>query len=266
MSWQTAPQILLVGLFLNCSTVAAETKPIGKSAGDSDKKSSLTTTAPKAGSKRSEAQPVPTEADRELTQRARNLARDGSFEAALAQVEQLSPALKDSSYYFELKGTVQTLTKDYAKAEMSFAEMLARQPDSYVARFNRAEAIMLQGRYQEAETEFAAVEKERSAVDAPVADLARFKRVACLLAQGNFLAAQLLVPPVQEGKESPALSYSRAMILWVRKDVAGAARVMEEARKQFSPSVDDLYTDTFVELNWGVREASGQFKFGPKFR
>ena len=211
-------------------------------------------------------QPLPTQADRELALRARQLAQDGNTDGALAAVEQLNPALKDTAFYFELKGTVQTLTKHYGKAESSFAEMLVKEPDSYVGRFNRAEAVMLQGRYLEAETEFAAVEKERSNVDPPVADLARFKRVACLLAHGSFLAAQLLVPPVEEGKESPALFYSRAMILWVRKDVPGATRVLEEARKQFSAQVDDLYTDTFVELNWGVREASGQFKFTPRFR
>lgn len=206
------------------------------------------------------------EAMRDTAARARSLAQKGDFENALKVVEEWPKRSSKDAFYYELKGTVQTLAKDYEGAETSFTKMLEQQPTSYVALFNRAETIMLQGRYAKAEAEFEKVEQDRSGVDAPVADLARFKRVACLLAQTKLPAADLLVPPIQENNESPALYYSRAMIRWVRKDIPGATKLLSEARTHFSPDVDNLYTDTFVEFGWGRRDETGQFVFAPKFR
>jgi Flp pilus assembly protein TadD len=208
----------------------------------------------------------PEAVDRESILVARKQAQTGNYAAALKTVEEMGKRSGENAIYFELKGTVQTMAKDYEGAQASFTRMLEIQPDSYVAIFNRAETMMLLGRYAKAESEFAKVEQERSAVEAPVADLARFKRVACLLAQEKLLAATLLVPPVREDGESPALSYSRAMIRWVQKDNAGAKKILQEARTQFSADVDNLYTDTFVELAWGRRNEAGQFIFAPKFR
>ncbi len=204
--------------------------------------------------------------DREVARNATALAQEGKFKEAKELVEEIGKRSGDGAVYFELKGTVLTLEKDYAGAEVSFSKMLERQPNSHVARFNRAETIMLQGRFAEAEKEFALVEEERSAVDAPVSALARFKRVACLLGQRQVMAAALLVPPVREAEEIPAFYYARAMIEWVRKDPQAANKLLSEARSKFPPSVDDLYTDTFVELHWGRRDESGKFSFSPGFR
>lgn len=202
----------------------------------------------------------------EIASKALSSAQGGEVAVAMKLVEELRRGFGETPHYFETKGTVQTLGKDYPGAEASFSKMLELQPDSHVARFNRAETLMLQGRFVRAESEFSIVEKERSEVDAPVADLARFKRVACMLGQEKVMAAELLVPPIKESGESPAVYYSRAMIHWVRKDTAAAIRTLDEARTRFPREVDELYTDTFVELQWGRRDGEGKFSFAPKFR
>ncbi len=201
-----------------------------------------------------------------LIAEAKERATERKLPEALTAVERYRQLKGETDQYFELKGTVLTLCKEYESAEKAFTELLSIAPNSYVGRFNRAETIMLQGRYAKAESEFAVVESERSSIAPPVADLARFKRVACLLAQGKMLEASGLVPPIQETRESPALYYSRAMVAWVKKDAEGANRLLGEAREQFSREVDDLYTDTFVEMRWGTRGANGVFNFGLKFR
>ena len=204
--------------------------------------------------------------DAQLIAEAKERATEGKLAEALDIVERYRQAKGETAQYFELKGTVLTLGKDYEAAEKAFGDLLLRAPDSYVGRFNRAETMMLLGRYAKAESEFAIVERDQSALAPPIADLARFKRVACFLAQGKMLEASGLVPPVKEAKESPALFYSRMMVAWVRKDANEANRLLAEARKNFSREVDDLYTDTFVELRWGTRGMDGQFNFGLKFR
>ena len=197
---------------------------------------------------------------------ATGLAQKGDYAGALKIVDEMLKRSGASALNDELRGTVLTLAKDYPGAEASFSSMLKRAPESYVARFNRAETIMLQHRFTEAEAEFNKVELDRGATDAPVAALAHFKRIACLVGEGKVLQAELLLPPIREGQESPSVYYARAMLKWVRKEPLVAIKLLEDARTRFSPAVDDLYTDTFVELKWGRRDPAGAFVFSPTFR
>jgi predicted Zn-dependent protease len=226
----------------------------------------------------SPAAPVPTEKPPELSpeeaarkqlindsyRRACELAKGGDFDGAFRVVQDFAARAGASDpYYHELRGTVLALKKDYPAAQKAFEQMLAVTPNSHIGRFNRAEMIFLQGHYEEAEKEFAAIEETVGPRDPAVADLCRYKRVLAFLAMGKTSAADLLVPPLREGNESPALSYSRAAQAYVAKNIVKAVQLLEDARVRFPEGVDTLYTDSLVELHWGQRDPQGHFIFKP---
>jgi tetratricopeptide (TPR) repeat protein len=199
--------------------------------------------------------------------RAAALANDGNLAGAQKVVDEFGDAQgRSDPYYDELQGTVLAIAKDYPAAQAAFERMLAKTPNSHIGRFNRAEMIMLQARYDDAEKEFAAVEELASGRDPAVADLCRFKRIMCFLSAGKLTAADLLVPPLQENSESPALCYARAALAWAKHHTTKAVQLLEDAHTRFSEPVENLYTDSLVELRWGQRDETGRFFFKPRLR
>lgn len=194
--------------------------------------------------------------------RATTLAHAGDHVAAGAVVDEVAKRLgpKDA-FVDELRGTVLTLKKDYGAAEASFQAMLEKAPDSHVARFNLAEMMFLQARYDEGERAFAALESTRREADPALADLCRFKRVVSFLAGGRVEEAEALLPRSEKGPSSPAVQYSRAAIRFVKKLPARAAETINHARTEFSRDVENLFVDSFIELNWGSRDSEGKFSF-----
>ena len=89
--------------------------------------------------------------------------------------------------------------------------------------------------------------------------------VVCLLALGVPEKASALLPPAND--DAPSSSYSWSMpdaaVFYARKNFAKADEAVGEARKSFSAEVENLYTDSFVELRWGKRDAEGKFNFTP---
>lgn len=202
---------------------------------------------------------------RDCFHRATALAQASDFAGANKVLSEFAQKHgQEDPYYDELQGTLLAMQKDYPAAQQAFERELAKTPDSFVGRFNRAEMIMLQSHYAVAEREFGAIERLRSPQDPAVADLCRFKRVVCYLCEGDLSAAELLVPPVKEEFESPALYYARATLEFAKKNQETATKMLAEARSHFSLQVEGLYTDCLVEMRWGQREPDGQFAFKPR--
>lgn len=205
---------------------------------------------------------APSSFNRDALQRAAALARAGDHAGAAAVVEEVRTKLGPKDPFVdELRGTVLTLKKDYAAAEVSFRAMLEKAPESHVGRFNLAETLFLQARYDEAERAFAEIESARHEADPALADLCRFKRVVSLLAGGRVDEAEALLPRSEKGPSSPAVQYSRAAIRHVKKLPARAAATINQARAEFSPDVENLFVDSFIELQWGSRDDGGKFAF-----
>ncbi len=199
---------------------------------------------------------------RDALPRATTLARAGDHAGAAAVVDEVQTRLGPKDPFVdELRGTVLTLKKDYVAAEASFRAMLEKAPESHVARFNLAEMLFLQARYDEAERAFAELESARREVDPALADLCRFKRVVSFLAGGRVDEAEALLPRSEKGPSSPAVQYSRAAIRHIKKLPARAAATITQARAEFSPDVENLFVDSFIELQWGSRDDGGKFAF-----
>lgn len=200
--------------------------------------------------------------NRDALGRAATLARAGDHSGAAAVVDVVLARLGPKEPFVdELRGTVLTLKKDYTAAEASFRAMLEKAPESHVGRFNLAEVLFLQTRYDEAERTFAAVESVKRDADPALADLCRFKRVVSFLAGGRVDEAEALLPKAEKGPSSPAVQYSRAAIRHIKKLPARAAETLNHARGEFSPDVENLFVDSFIELRWGTRDDSGKFAF-----
>jgi tetratricopeptide (TPR) repeat protein len=204
----------------------------------------------------------PLAANRLAVRRANELAGAGDFAGALKVVEETVTRLGPKDPFpDELRGTVLARKKDYASAEASFRAMIEKAPESKVGRFNLAEVIFVTGRYGEAEKGFGALETECTGGDPAVADFCRFMRVVCLLAAGEAAHAQALVPDGEGLIVSPFSRYARAALHYASKDWDGAAKEIDAARKDFSPSIESTFVDAFIELGWGDRTSSGPFAF-----
>jgi tetratricopeptide (TPR) repeat protein len=200
--------------------------------------------------------------NRSALEHASQLCRDGDYPAAAKVVEEVEARLGAADpFVYELRGTVLSLQKDYAGAEMEFRRMQERAPASHVARFNIAETVFLQARYDEAERDFAALEATKREPDPALADLCRFKRVVCRLALGNVEEAETLLPRSEKAPSSPAVQYSRAAIRFARNYQARAVETIQQARKEFPEGVENLFVDSFIELRWGHRDEQGKFAF-----
>jgi tetratricopeptide (TPR) repeat protein len=202
---------------------------------------------------------------RDAAARASALASQGNGTAAQSVIDEVRKKLgAQDPFTEELQGTVLTVEKDYPGAEASFRALLQKAPDSPVGQFNLAEVLFVQGRYGEAEKWFASVESARRAADPKVADLCRYKRIVCRLADGASDGAEALLAdagPPPSGPANPAVQYARAAIRFTQRDLSGATEAIGQARAQFSPDVENLYVDSLVELRWGRRAEDGKFEF-----
>lgn len=216
----------------------------------------------------------------ESLEHATQMARAGDFDGAVALAEQLRLRMVASDPFpDELLGSVLTIKKDYVNAEKSYRAMLVKAPNSPIAHFNLAEVIFLQTRYEESEEMFAALEATQSQTDPALADLCRFKRVICLLALRKIQVVEKMMPPPPEKKESstaplneqqevapqsPAVMYSQSAIQFFKGQLADANQTIAIARKQFTPETENLFVDSFIEMEWGGRGAEGTFAFAAK--
>ncbi len=189
---------------------------------------------------------------RNAVEQAANFVRQNNRSGADGVIDSVENKLgADDPFVDELRGTVLTLEKEYTAAEGCFRKMLTKVPDSHIGRFNLAETVFLEARYEEAEHYFATLESSRRDIDPALADLCRYKRVVCLLALGLNDQANALLPASSEGVSSPAVQYARAALSFARKDRPAAVAAIQQARKDFSPDVENLYTDSLIELRWG---------------
>jgi tetratricopeptide (TPR) repeat protein len=199
---------------------------------------------------------------RNAVEQAANFVRQNDRSGADGVIESVEKKLgADDPFVDELRGTVLTLEKDYTSAEGCFRKMLTKVPDSHIGRFNLAETVFLEARYEEAAHYFSTLESSRREMDPALADLCRYKRVVCLLALGLNEQANALLPAPSDGPSSPAVQYARAALSFARKDRSAAVAAIERARKDFSPEVENLYTDSLIELRWGERNPAGEFTF-----
>jgi hypothetical protein len=204
---------------------------------------------------------------REAYRAASDFARAGDLAGARRVLTELAQAIGENDPLCdELEGTILALTKDYVGAEAAFTRQGKKQPNNYVPRFNRAEMFFLQARYGEAEDRFAEIEEMTGAKEPSVADLCRYKRLLCRLGVGDIARAEILVPPAKENDESPAVTFSRASLAYAKQEDYKAMKIIEDGRARFPIDVENLYTDSLVELRWGQKDDSGQFAFRPRLR
>ncbi len=195
-------------------------------------------------------------------ERASSLAKEGRYPAAEEVATELAKKLGDRDPFpDEIRGAIYTIKKDFPAAAASFRAMLAKSPESPVARFNLAETQFLARRYGEAEQSFAELESAQRETNPAVADLCRYKRVVSLLAAGSPDKAKALLPPPSDTPPSAAVRYAGAAVDFSQKNVTKANSEIEEARRAFSAEVESLYVDSFIELHWGTRDSAGHFNF-----
>jgi tetratricopeptide (TPR) repeat protein len=109
---------------------------------------------------------------------------------------------------------------DHPKALESFDQAVARRPDDARLRFNLADALYKNGKYQEAAAAFQALAGKR---DSPLAGPARFNLGNALFQQGNFPAAIAAYRGALELEPED---------LDARRNLELALRALEEQKKQ----------------------------------
>lgn len=182
---------------------------------------------------------------RNAVEQAANFVRQNNRSGAEGVIDSVEKKLgPEDPFVDELRGTVLTLEKDYAAAESCFQQMLKKVPDSHIGRFNLAETVFLEARYEEAEHHFATLESSRREIDPALADLCRYKRLVCLLALGMNDQANALLPASSGGISSPAVQYARAALSFARKDRLAAVADRAGPKELFARGGESLHRFT----------------------
>ena len=180
---------------------------------------------------------------RESLIRANQAIEDGKFDEALRFVEQAESTIPGTPTVLNLRGAVETKTKDYAKADASFEAALQIAPEFFPADFNRGEVLFLQKNYAGAREWFSRMQQAL-----PGNELIQFKIFLCLLKEGRTQDAERVMRAMRYPSDSPAWYYAHAAWEFENKRPSDGRKYVESAKFIFGEDKTKMYAETFRDI------------------
>ncbi|HSI62364.1 MAG TPA: hypothetical protein VLE43_04575 [Candidatus Saccharimonadia bacterium] len=197
---------------------------------------------------------------RALIEDVRDLHTKQQYAEALKRLEEAETLRQDNAMVNNIRGSIYTMMRDYAKARESFEASSKLKPDAYEPRFNLVELDFVEGKYQAAEAGFSGLLREFPKLQAGPRQLAQLKIVVCQLKQDKTEEAAASAKAFAFPDNSPAHYCSQAAFAFQQKDTAAALEWMNKAGKIFQRGEMVPYVDALVEAKWIQVAASNQPK------
>jgi tetratricopeptide (TPR) repeat protein len=143
------------------------------------------------------------------------------------QAEELDPGNPETA---NLLGIVASKKKDYTEAISQFNRALTENPKFYTAKFNLADALMLQGNYDQARSTL----EDLRQVD-PKSEIVQFRLALDYVLANQTDKAMSLIDVMDFPGKTPAYYYARAAV-WLKKGLTKDAN-------QYSVNAHKYYTD-----------------------
>ena len=187
-----------------------------------------------------------------LYQQAFTAYQAGDYVQAQGLIEKADTLKPDQPDGWNLRGMVYLKQNAFDKAEAAFSRAVALDPKLWAAQFNLAEAPFQGKDYARARARF---EKLLGQTDrykeTKQWELVQYKGILCDLLTGNAAEAARQIGRLPEkGGVTPAYLYAQAALAFSKKDAAGARRYITTAQSSFSPTLNDLFSNSLVEVGW----------------
>jgi tetratricopeptide (TPR) repeat protein len=177
-------------------------------------------------------------------ERATSAFNQGRLEEAERQIDAAVRAGSKKPEIPNLRGAILISQKRYDEAVEQFNQALALDPKFYIAKFNLAQAELLEGKYSEAAKEYEALKE----VD-PESELVDFKLVLCALMSGEESKASGIVDLMKFPGKTPAYYYARAAIALRRGEKEAAQKYFENVKKYYSEEQCRYFAQALKEID-----------------
>jgi tetratricopeptide (TPR) repeat protein len=163
---------------------------------------------------------------------------EGKLEGAIAQAAVAQKLEPNNPETANLLGVIAIQKKDYPEAAAQLNRAIATDPKFYIAKFNLADVLMLQGDYDQAH----AVLEDLRQVE-PNSEVVQFKLALAYVLANQTDKASALIDEMSFPGKTPAYYYARAAV-WLK-------RGLEKDAKQYAVNAHKYYTDN--QCNYFVR-------------
>ena len=155
---------------------------------------------------------------------------DGKIDDAAKDAQQAQKLDPDNPETANLLGIVASKKKDYTEAVSQFNRALTENPKFYTAKFNLADALMLQGSYDQAHS----ILEDLRQID-PKSEIVQFRLALDYVLDNQTDKAMSFIDVMDFPGKTPAYYYARAAV-WLKKGLVKDAN-------QYSVNAHKYYTD-----------------------
>ena len=180
---------------------------------------------------------------RKLLAEAEEAFRQKRFNLASKNLDVVEAIFPDFAEALAMRGALLSEQHDFEKAEELFDRALQMDSSLFSPRFNKAESLLLQGKYEESK---AAFEKLRDWY--PYTDLVRFKLVLLNLKLGNPREAKATLDTITFPGDTAAYYYARAAMDIFRGDNKEAESWIKSAEHLYGVEPNFIFYDSLADL------------------
>jgi len=172
---------------------------------------------------------------------------DGKIDDAAKDAEQAVKLDPDNPETANLLGIVASKKKDYTEAVTQFNRALTENPKFYTAKFNLADALMMQGSYDQARS----ILGDLLEVD-PKSEIVHFRLALTYVLSNRTDEAMSLIDMMDFPGKTPAYYYARAAV-WLKKGlVKDANQYSVNAHKYYTEAQCHYFVSVLGEMGLNV--------------
>ena len=187
-----------------------------------------------------------------LAAEARELMSKQRPSEALAKLDEAEKFAPSSAVVWNMRGSVYTAApmRDFAKARECFEKAEKITPESFEPKFNLAELLYVQQKYDEAEKALSKIAETFIKLREDVRHLVQFKILVCQLKLGKLEEAEKTRKTFTFMDDTPAYYFATAAFCFHRNDLAEARVWIGKAERLFKLPANAVYLDSLMEARW----------------
>jgi len=169
---------------------------------------------------------------------------------SLEKIIEAESIVSDFAPLYNLKGAAYTKIRDFDKAQAAFEQAVLLDPSVVMTKFNLTEMHFVKKNYPLANKEFSKFLSSNKELPEETKALVKYKILICNLKQGNESNANDILKTFDYLDDHPAFYYSNAAIHFNKGEVIEANSWLKAAGKIYKPTLNNVYTDSLIEVGW----------------
>jgi Tfp pilus assembly protein PilF len=180
------------------------------------------------------------------------LDKKGKLDKALVQVASYIEKHPNDKSAYSLRADIYSQDKEWDKAREDYESILKLEPSNAAARFDLAELLFKQGKYDDARPKFADMK-----TDLNLGDLAAYKVFLCDLLVGHEEVAQEELEVFNQASANASYYFANAAWLLFHHRQNEAQHWLDSAARIYSPPKVFRYSSSLIDLGYLPLPSSG---------